>query len=154
VQTRQKTKKQHGQATIELMASLVFFCLMLVAFSSISAYIYVEHGLVSSVREGARWASLNNDLAGDDEAGAITAIKTRVITMMRATTGQVLPAQAITVTPPSATGAFGERTVTVRVNTNIATPFNIGAMLNGLNAATLPPLTVPIAAATTMRYEE
>jgi hypothetical protein len=151
---RSKEKKHNGQATIELIMSLIFFCLMLVSFSSISAYIYLEHGLVSAVREGARWASLNNDLAGEDEAGAIAEIRGRVIAMMRATTGQVLPNQAITVTPPSAAGAFGERTVTVRVRTDIATPFNVGSMFAGLNAENVPALTVPLAAATTMRYEE
>lgn len=144
---------QGGQAIIELIAGLIMFSLLLVVITSMSAYLYLEHAVVTATREGARLAALSTDLAGDDIAGATDAVRTRVQQAMLAASGQAIPDEAITVIPPDVSATTGQRTVEVQVNFSVDTPFNPGGILSGFNAASTP-LTVPLFGRAIMRYEE
>lgn len=144
---------QHGQGTIEFLASLVFFCLLLVGFSSLSAYIYLEHGLVTAAREGARLAALSDGLSGSDVAGATGDVQQRVIAVMQASTGQILDAADITVIPPDSADPYGERMVRVRIDASMESPLSVGTIFQGFGA-THSNWTLPLVAQATMRYEE
>jgi TadE-like protein len=149
-----------GQGALELVIGMVYFCLFMVLLCSLGAYIYLNNCLVTAAREGARLASLSEDLAGNNIPAATTAVRQRVMDAMRSCSGQLVPSSAITVTPPSSAGTFGRRTVRVRIQYNMPTPFNGGAILNGFtmsanpNASASSALTVPMVAQATLRYEE
>ena len=152
--TRSYRKAAKGQGIFELVTGMIFFILMSLAFSGLSVYIYVTHSGITAVREGARIGSLNNEIGGVDVAAGTTAVSQRVIDFMAVSTGQVIPPGAVTVTPPNPADPIGARTVTVTLNYNMPTPLNPAAAFSGFSGGGSSPVTVPVFATATMRYEE
>ena len=142
-----------GQGAIEVILGLIIFTLMSIMLTSLSAYLYIQHSVVTAVREGARVGALNNDIGGDDVPAGVTVVQNRVIQFMQASTAQTIAPGDITVTPPDPAGASGQRTVTVAVAFNLATPLNPSAVFGGFGGGSSP-VSVPIAATATLRYEE
>lgn len=148
---------QRGQSVFEVIAGMIFMALLLTAMGSTSIYLYLQNTASTAVREGARMAALSADV--EAETAAIVA---RVQAVMASASGQTVPAAAITVVPPDDADAVGERQVSVSMNYDMPTPLNPGAVFSHFTgSATVGnpdgealPVSVPLAASATMRYEE
>ncbi len=147
-------KRAHakGQAIIEMIFSVIMFTLMLVSIASISAYLYVQHTMVTAAREGARIASLNTDLGSG--MGGEAEVQEHVIELVQSTSGITLSADDIDVTPPDPGGAVGERSVTVEIDYAMPNPLPLEAMLSGFAHREFGLDNIPVRASATMRYEE
>lgn len=158
--TRLKVKCKHsGQAIIEMIGGMIIFTLLLAMVMSLSMYLYFQQALVTAAREGARHASLNNNLGSTStERTGISEIQSYVTTAIRNLTGQtVSPSVAtITVVPPSesASQTVGSRNVTVSIQWRMTNPLGVANFLNALGANGDNFRTFPVAASATMRYEE
>lgn len=154
-----RNASQSGQAVIEVIVGIIFFTIMLALIMSISAYLYFQQALVTAAREGARQASLNNEIgAGGSELAGTTEIQAYVEnTIERLTDQQAAPGVAtITVIPPSqsADQTSGNRTVTVNIEWQMQNPVGISGFLKALGANGDRFKTFPVYATATMRYEE
>ncbi len=157
--SRSGTGRQSGQAIIEMIGGMIIFTLLLAMVMSLSMYLYFQQALVTAAREGARHASLNNNLGSTStERTGISEIQSYVTTSIRNLTGQtVSPSVAtITVSPPSesASQTIGNRTVTVSIQWRMTNPLGVANFLNALGANGDNFRTFPVAASATMRYEE
>jgi len=149
------SKSQKGQGVIEIIGSLIVFTIMLSLMMSVSVYLYIQHAMVSVAREGARSASLNTKIGDTATTNAgITETRTYVKNSAQAIAGSTLTDGEITVTPPSAGGTLGQRTVTVTINHSMTNPVNIAGMLDALGADGEAFRNIPVSATATMRYEE
>ncbi|WP_303673308.1 TadE family protein [Vampirovibrio chlorellavorus] len=151
--------KQSGQAIIEMIGGMIIFTLLLTMVMSLSVYLYFQQALVTAAREGARHASLNNNLgSASTERTGISEIQSYVTTAIRNLTGQtVSPSVAtITVVPPSASASqsAGNRNVTVSIQWRMTNPLGVANFLDALGADGDNFRTFPVAASATMRYEE
>lgn len=157
---RLSVKGRHsGQAIIEMIGGMIIFTLLLTMVMSLSMYLYFQQALITAAREGARHASLNNNLASTStEQAGITEVQNYVTTSIRNLTGQtVTPSVAtITVSPPSdsASQTAGNRNVTVSIQWRMTNPLGVANFLNALGANGENFRTFPVAASATMRYEE
>lgn len=157
---RLSIKGRHsGQAIIEMIGGMIIFTLLLAMVMSLSMYLYFQQALVTAAREGARHASLNNNLASaSTEQTGITEIQNYVTTSIRNLTGQTASPDVatITVVPPSdsASQTTGNRTVTVNIQWRMTNPLGVANFLNALGANGENFRTFPVAASATMRYEE
>lgn len=149
------TRKRHqGQAIIELILGIIMFVLMSGTIISISTYLFVQHAVVSAVREGARSASFNSDLSGSNPQVGIDAVRISVQNFMTQTTGINLTSGMITVVPPDPAGTFGQRSVSVTIRYPMPNPLPIGAFMNALGANGTPFNQFNVVARAMMRYEE
>lgn len=106
-----------GQGMLEIIAGLILFVLLTLATLFVSMYLYVQHAVVTAAREGARIASLSEEIGNPSSVSAgVAAVKSHVIDFMRSTTGIDMSESDISVEPPSAAEATGERTVQVEIN--------------------------------------
>jgi hypothetical protein len=145
-----------GQSVFEVIAGMLFMALLLTAVGSTSIYLYLQNTAATAVREGARMAALSSDVEADSAN-----IIARVQAIMASASGQTVPSSAIAVVPPSTSDAVGARQVTVSMNFDMPTPLNPGAVFGHfIGSGTVGqtdeglPVTVPLAASATMRYEE
>jgi Flp pilus assembly protein TadG len=144
---------KRGQVLIELLISIVFFVMMVAMVTSISVYLFVQHGLVSAAREGARIGSLDPNIGGNNVSAGQQAVRQAVQNFAQQTMGQVIPNGNITVTPPSATAPTGSRSVRVMINYQMTNPIPIGQFLEGMGVEN-ELSTIPVRASATMHYEE
>jgi len=155
---RHKTPRRScrkGQSIIELTASLIMFVVMIALIFSISAYLYVQHAMVSAAREGARTASLNTDIGdADTQAEGVETVEDYVVTAVQNLTGLVIEEESVTVTPPDPAAAQGNRTVTVQINYAMENPMPVAALLQALGASGEGLDVIPVVSTATMRYEE
>jgi hypothetical protein len=150
---------QSGQVVIEVIVGIIIFTIMLALVMSISVYLYFQQALVTAAREGAREASLNNEIGlGGSEAAGTANIRAYVENTIEKLTGQeATPGVAtITVIPPSQSPnqTSGNRTVTVNIQWQMQNPIGIGNMLDALGTDGDRFKTFPVYATATMRYEE
>jgi hypothetical protein len=144
-----------GQGIIEMMMAVLIFVIMIAMVGSVSAYLYLQHNIITAAREGARVASLDPDLGGNNVATGTTAVKTAVQSFVQQTTGLSVADNEITVTAPSAGDPVGSRTVTVQINYHFNNPLALGQFLTALGASNASSLdTIPVVARAVMRYEE
>ncbi|MBY0450231.1 MAG: pilus assembly protein [Cyanobacteria bacterium] len=147
-------KRHQGQAIFELILGIIMFVLMSGAIISISTYLFVQHAVVSAVREGARSASFNSDLASSNPQTGIDAVRIAVQNFMTQTTGINLTTGMITVIPPDPAGTFGQRSVSVTIRYPMPNPLPIGAFMSALGANGTPFNQFNVVARAVMRYEE
>lgn len=149
-------KRQSGQAIVEMVASIIMFAAMVTTITGVSAYLYVQHVMITAAREGARVASLNTGLGGTDITGGTNAVISAVQNITSSMSGIQLQSAEIQVTPPSSTDAYGQKTVMVTVQHNFQNPIPVDSFLNGFGgqAANLNLDTIPVQATAMMRYEE
>lgn len=147
---------QPAQGAFELIAGTVVFALLTTMIASLSIYLYVAHSAVTAAREGVRLAALSADIAESATFAAAEAdVVARVQEVMRNSTGQELADADIEVVAPGAAEPEGQRSVTVRIDYNLATPLNAGGVLQAFGASGgSVGLTLPVRAEATMRYEE
>lgn len=148
-----------GQVVIEVIVGIIIFTIMLALVMSISVYLYFQQALVTAAREGAREASLNNEIGlGGSELAGTAAIRAYVENTIKKLTGQEATAgvATITVIPPSQSPnqTSGNRTVTVNIEWKMQNPLGISGMLTALGAKGEHFKTFPVYATATMRYEE
>ncbi len=154
-----KRAAQSGQVVIEMIGGLVIFSMMLALVMSISAYLYFQQALVTAAREGAREASLNNDIGtpGSENKG-VTTVKNYVSDTIEALTGQetTTSVATITVVPPSQSlsQASGDRTVRVDIQWKMTNPVGVAGLMDALGGDGSHFRTIPVYATATMRYEE
>lgn len=152
---RNGRKREKGQSVIELTASIIMFVIMMGLVFSISAYLYVQHAMVSAAREGARNASLNTEIGDEDTTQeGVDAVEAYVVEAVQSMTGLDMENENVTVTPPDAGEAVGERMVTVQINYNMENPLPIAGFLQAFGASGEGLDAFPITAVATMRYEE
>lgn len=150
-----RRRRRKGQSMIELTASLIMFVIMIALIFSISAYLYMQHAMVSAAREGARTASLNTDIGDSDtQADGVNDVEDYVVTAVNNLTGITIEPENVTVTPPDPGAAQGERTVTVQINYSMENPLPIAAFLQAFGASGEGLDIIPVVASATMRYEE
>ncbi len=150
-----KHSKKSGQGVIEITAMLIVFTILISVVMSFSAFLYLQHAMITSAREGTRIAALNGDLGDTDtQDTGTTAVQQYVINSAQSLSGQTLTEDDITVTAPDPDGTTGERTVTVTINYDMQNPVNIGGLLTALGADGSVFDTFPVVATATMRYEE
>jgi Flp pilus assembly protein TadG len=162
---RRTTKK--GQAVIELILSIVMFAIMFTLIATISVYLYMEHALVSAVREAARTGAKDQNYASGATSTGNTNVTNALTNYMSSTTGQTLTTGSggntqVGITPPDFVGqAYGSRTISVSVTYNITNPIQIADFLEalpgggGAGSGTWDRIRyIPVKAAATMRYEE
>jgi hypothetical protein len=145
---------QKGQATLELIPTLICFAMMLAVVSALCLYLYLQNITITVAREGARFASLNAELGTTaTQAVGTAAVKSRISDMVQNALGSPLPANGVTITPP--TGTLGNRLVKVKINMNITNPISIpdfNATFNGEPAKLFE--TIPLTAEASAHYEE
>ncbi len=150
-----KHHKYSGQGVIEITAMLIVFTILISIVMSFSAFLYLQHAMITAAREGTRIAALNGDLGdADSQDAGTTTVQNYVINSASSLSGQTLTADDITVTAPDPDGTTGERTVTVTINYDMENPVNIGGFLTALGADGSVFDTFPVVATATMRYEE
>lgn len=148
-------RAQKGQAVLEITASLIIFVIMLSIIMSISLYLYVQHAAVSTVREGARFASLNTDIGNPATEGVgISAVQAYVQNTATQLAGLTLNAEDVVVTPPDPAGIQGERNVQVEMTFNVTNPIGISGFLSAFGVEGNSFEEFPIHAEAIMRYEE
>jgi hypothetical protein len=153
-----RRQRHRGQATLEIIPSLLMFTGMFAAICGLCVYLFLQNMVITAAREGARFAALNTSLGvSTTQAAGIASVKNEVQSILLSTTGQTVGSNNITVTPP--TGTVGSRKVSVAVNFSLPNPIPIpdfGAAFDGDPNTTTSRLfeTIPLSAAATMRYEE
>ena len=147
---------QKGQAVIEILASIIIFTIMLALIMTVSAYLYVQHAMISAAREGARMASLNADLGTAAGQGAgEDSIVAYVQDSVQKLTGQNIDAADITVEPPDLAAASGAKQVRVTINYQMNNPIPIAEFLTALGVDDTSGIAqIPVTATAAMRYEE
>lgn len=155
-QTAKYEGGQAGQASIELVMSLLMFVMMLGTLLSLSMYMYMHHNFLTAAKEGARAAAAESKLGSQatyDEG--VQNVKDRVSEFVGSTTGIDLdPVTDIIVDGPNPTGN-GDQTVTVTVTHDFENPIQIRTFMNRLSGGSAEGLdTFTISDNATMRYEE
>lgn len=151
--------RQSGQVVLEMIASLIMFTMMVSLTTSVSVYLYFQHALVTAAREGARQASLSDELsdAATEDAGIVT-VKAYIQNQIFQLTGQQFndTIATISVIPPSQSPnqTPGEREVSVTIDWKITNPLGISGLLSALGADGSAFSEIPTYATATMRYEE
>lgn len=152
-------KRQKGQATVELVMSILFFVAMLCIILGLSLYLYVQHIFISAAKEGVRVAAIQRSFATDPASAAgLANVRNRVRGLIPGSTTLILRDQDIQVSGPNPANdpnAVGNRTITVTLNGNFRNPIQIRNFLNTLGGGSSgPPETITITSRATMRYEE
>ncbi len=149
-----KHRAAEGQAIIEIVGGLIIFTIMLCLIMTITGWLYLQQAIVTSAREGARQASLNDALGVlTTQVTGITATQAYVINEVKSLTGQAITASNVTVTPP--TGVVGSRMVTVTIKMNFVNPVKIDGFLSGVGVTGANTFgTIPVSSQATMRYED
>jgi len=144
-----------GQGIIEMIASLLMFMLLISLVVNISTYLYVQHSMVTAAREGARVASLNEDIGSPSSASSgITDVRDHVIDMVSSTTGITLANNNITVTPPDPSEPTGERTVSVEISMTFDQILPSAEFASAISQSSVEEETPLLHAEATMHYEE
>ncbi len=147
-----------GQATVELMFSIMMFVSMLGTLIMVSLYLYMSNTLLTAAKEGARVASINQDLAATQGSttynDGVSAVQSWVQSFMQTSSGIVLPTSDVSVSGP--TGTVGSRTVQVTVSYQFQDPLAIRTFMSELGGhGTSSGLdTYTLTNSATMRYEE
>jgi hypothetical protein len=143
-----------GQASIELVMSLLMFVMMLGSLLSLSMYMYINHSFLTASKEGARTAAVETNLANASTySTGLSNVRTWVKSFVSSSTGIQLADSNITLTGP--TGTYGSRTVAVTVTYNFQNPVQIRTFMNRLGGGSATGLdTFTITNTATMRYEE
>lgn len=146
--------RRKGQASIELVMSLIFFVMMLGTILSLSMYMYVQHTFLTGAKEGARAAAVNTNLANAGTyATGESEVKATVTDFVSSTTNIALDNNDIDIDGPS--GAVGNRTVTITISHQFENPVQIRTFIDRLNGGSAEGLdTFTINGTATMRYEE
>jgi hypothetical protein len=148
-------KGHKGQGVLELIPTLILFCLMLAMLTSVCLYLYLQNVTITVARESARFASLNAELGtASTEANGRSAVQTKTTQMVYKSIGQTVDPSNVEVSAP--TGSFGERIVSVRVNLDIPNPVvvpDLSAEFNGEPGKRLFE-TIPLTAEASAHYEE
>lgn len=147
--------KSKGQASIELVMSLLMFVAMLGSLLSISMYLYINHIFLTAAKEGARVAAVETDLAnGATSAQGVSDVQDWVQDFVSSSTGIQLDPSNIDVSGPDG-ATVGSRTVTVTVNYEFQNPVQIRTFMNRMTGGSATGLdTFTISNTATMRYEE
>jgi hypothetical protein len=146
---------QKGQASIELVMSLLLFVAMLGTLLSLSMYMYINHTFLTAAKEGARMAAVEANLAN---AGTWATGEDNVIEWVQnfvsSSSGIALADDDIALSGPDG-GTIGNRTVTVTVSYEFQNPVQIRTFMNRLSGGSASGLdTFTITNTATMRYEE
>lgn len=147
------SRAEKGQAVVETVVSMIIFSFMVGGIAALSAYLYMQHSLVSAARFGSRKASINSDIGNGNFAQGEQDITDDVIDFWAATTGQEITADDVTVDGPNG-AQQGERTVTVTVNYELQNPVNFDGALQAIGAGPSGLGQIEMAASATMHYEE
>lgn len=136
---------------IEIIASLFMFIVMICMMVSVSLYLYVQHAAVTAVREGTRFASLNQDIGqASTQIAGVDEVKEYLIAATQQLSGITIGLDDIDVTPPDTAAPQGSRTVHVEARFQMQNPIPVGGLLGDRDTFR----TFPIHATATMRYEE
>lgn len=147
--------KSKGQAMIEIIASLLMFVLMICLMLSVSLFLYVQHAAVTAVREGTRFAALNQDIGqASTQIAGVDEVKAYLINATEQLSGVTIGLDDIDVTPPDPGAPQGTRTVRIDAHFMMNNPVPVGSLLQGLGAEGDSLNSFPIYATATMRYEE
>lgn len=145
-----------GQASIELVMSLLMFVIMLGTLLSLSMYMYLNHTFLAAAKEGARMGSVETGLAQPSGSASYNTSVQNVKNWVKNfsnSAGVTLADSNVTLTGP--TGTAGNRTITVTVNYSFDNPIQIRTFINRLSGGSLTGLdTFTITNTATMRYEE
>jgi uncharacterized protein (UPF0333 family) len=149
-----KHDKRHGQASIELVMSILFFVMMLGTLLSMSMYMYINHTFLTGAKEGARKAAVESRLANSNtrSQGEAT-VKAYVRDLVSSSSGIQLANSNITLTGP--VGTVGDRNVTVTITYDFQNPVQVRTFIDRLSGGSQTGLdTFRISNRATMRYEE
>ncbi|MCA9788601.1 MAG: hypothetical protein KC476_08060 [Cyanobacteria bacterium HKST-UBA06] len=147
--------KQRGQASVDLVGSLIMFTVMMGFLASMSVFLYINNVFTTAASMGARTAAVEGALA---DAGTFSqgesAVKQVVKDFVGNSTGITLEDSDISVSMP--TGTFGERTVTVQIVEVMESPVKVMTLLNNMReeGSSGHEDEFTISASATMHYEE
>jgi hypothetical protein len=145
-------KAKRGQALIESTISIILFTMLLATMVSFCVYLYMQQAIVTVAREGARQASLTDDLANNTDS-----VEQYVKDEVRSLTGQNFDngTGSIMVDGPlPSTSNPNINVVTVSIDYSIPNPIPIGSFMTALGGDGTAFNSIPVAASATMRYED
>lgn len=135
-----------GQALIETCLSLVVFAMLMGLLFTLSSYLYLQHGMITVAREGARVASLDTDLGETGNTDNVTEYVEQAALQL---TGQDVDTVNVEITAENT----DPRTVTVTINHSMASPLNMDGFFQAYGGEGGHFSAIPITASATMRYE-
>lgn len=151
------SRRQKGQASVDIVASLIMFSIMLASLVSISLFLYLNHAFATAAAIGGRVASSDVNIGNPTTFATGEAnVKSQVKDFIKSASGIELENNQISVTAP--TGAIGNRQVKVSITHNVDSPIKVQSMMSQMAHPGQPPPEgadkFTISSAATFHYED
>ena len=150
-------QRQKGQASVDLVASLVMFSIMLASLVSISLFLYLNHAFTTAAAIGGRVASSDVNIGSPTTFATGEAnVRSQVKQFIESASGITLSDNQIAVTQPRR--ALGSRQVTVSITHDVDSPIKVQPMMNEMaHPGQAPPAGADkftISSSATFHYED